>query len=78
MMNTLGEEWHNHGIGARTAYAMVTTPQKALVEFHADCNHEQIDELLAGMFRTAEILKITVRFMDLAIMRMHLSKNKLR
>jgi len=69
MMLTLGEEWHDHGINARTAYAMMTVPQKNLIQLHGEMSHVQVDQMLANICRTTEILKVAAQFMDFALAR---------
>jgi hypothetical protein len=70
MMKTLGEEWHDHGVQARTAYAMVTSPQSTMEGMHEEFDHADVDAMMANISRASEILKVTARFMDLTLLRM--------
>jgi len=65
-MNALGAGWHDRGITARFAYATMLMSRKKMVEFHAETDHEQVDQLLASFIDTAEFLKYVVRMMESA------------
>jgi hypothetical protein len=41
-----------------------------MIEFHAETDHEQVDQLLASFMDTAEFLKHVVRMMESAEMRL--------
>lgn len=56
-MNTLGAGWNDRGIAARFAYATMLMSRKKMIEFHAETDHEQVDQLLASFLETAEFLK---------------------
>ena len=59
-MNALGAGWNDRGIAARLAYATMLMSRKKMIEFHAETDHEQVDQLLASFLETAEFLKHVV------------------
>jgi hypothetical protein len=65
-MNALGAGWHDRGIAARFAYGAMCMSRKQMIEFHANVDHEQVDQLLASFLDTAEFLKHVVRMMEAA------------
>jgi hypothetical protein len=65
-MNALGAGWHDRGIAARFAYATMCMSRKGMIEFHAETDHEQVDQLLASFLDTAEFLKHVVRMIEAA------------
>jgi len=65
-MNALGAGWHDRGITARLAYATMLMSRKKMVEFHAETDHEQVDQLLASFLDTAEFLKTVVGMIEAA------------
>jgi hypothetical protein len=65
-----GEHWHNQGIHARFAYAVMLMSKKEMIEFHRDIDHDQIDLLFANLFETAEFLKYTAGMMESAYARL--------
>jgi hypothetical protein len=69
-MNALGAGWHDRGIAARFAYATMLMSRKRMIEFHAETDHEQVDQLLASFMDTAEFPKHVVRMMESAEMRL--------
>jgi hypothetical protein len=69
-MKALGAGWHDRGIAARFAYATMLMSRKTMIEFHAETDHEQVDQLLASFFDTAEFLKHVVQMMEAAQMRL--------
>lgn len=71
MMRSLGEDWHDHEISVRTAYAMMAVPQRNLLQIHEEVMTEsQVDQMMANICRTAELLKIAASFMDLSLIRL--------
>jgi hypothetical protein len=69
-MNAIGAGWHDRGIAARFAYATMLMSRKRMIEFHAETDHEQVDQLLASFMNTAEFLKHVVRMMEAAQLRL--------
>jgi hypothetical protein len=65
-MNTLGAGWNDRGIAARFAYATMRMSRKKMIEFHAETDHEQVDQLLASFLETAEFLKYVVGMIEAA------------
>src|SRR5262249_43954930 len=66
IMRALGEDWNDHGISARLAYALTSLTPKAWARFHADTHHEQVEELLDALIDTAEFLKCVVQLIECA------------
>jgi hypothetical protein len=44
-MNALGAGRHDRGIAARFAYATMLMSRKQMIEFHAETDHGQVDQL---------------------------------
>lgn len=70
VMRMLGEGWHNHGIAVRFAYASMMFSRDGWVKFHADTDHDHVDELLASWIDTSEFLKTVVQMIECAQMRL--------
>jgi hypothetical protein len=68
-----GEHWHNSGVHARFAYAVMLMSKRDMIEFHRDIDGDQIDLLFANLFKTAEFLKYTVAMMESAYGRLLIS-----
>ena len=66
VMRALGEGWHQHGISARIAYASMIMSREKWIEFHAEMDHDHVDQMLAGLIDTAEFLKSVVQMIDCA------------
>jgi len=45
--------WLDRGIAARLAYATMLMSRKRMVEFHAETDHEQVDQLPRRLWRRA-------------------------
>jgi hypothetical protein len=69
-MSALGVGWHDRGIAARFAYATMLMSRKKMIEFHAETDHNQVDQLLASFLDTAEFLKHVVQMMEAAQLRL--------
>lgn len=69
VMNALCAGWHDRGIAARFAYAVMLMSQKKMIEFHAETDHEQVDQLFASFLDTAEFLKSVIQMMESAQVR---------
>jgi hypothetical protein len=69
-MNAIGAGWHDRGTAARFAYATMLMSRKRMIEFHAETDHEQVDQLLASFMDTAEFLKHVVQMMEAAQLRL--------
>jgi hypothetical protein len=65
-MNALGAGWADRGIAARFAYGTMLMSRKQMIEFHAETDHEQVDQLLASFLSTAEFLKHVVGMIEAA------------
>jgi hypothetical protein len=70
VMRALGEGWHRHGISARVAYASMIMSREKWIEFHAETDHNHVDEMLAALIDTAEFLKSVVQMIECAATRL--------
>lgn len=65
-----GENWHNHGVYVRLAYALKLMSRDEMIEFHRDTDGDQVDLLFANLFDTAEFLKYVAAMAESALGRM--------
>lgn len=68
-MEALGAMWHGHGVNARLAYGSMTSPQSVLVEIWRSQPAADVDQMLAGIVASSEILKVAAQAMDIALIR---------
>jgi hypothetical protein len=64
-----GEMMHKLGVSARLAYATVLQSRAKLIEMHKTMNHEDVDELMAGLAQAFEKFKMIAAMIDTAYVR---------
>jgi hypothetical protein len=56
-------------VAARVAYGLMLQPGVKLMDIHATIAHEQIDETLAELMQVSEHLKVIVKMLEAAYVR---------
>jgi hypothetical protein len=65
-----GDNWHDHGVYVRLAYALMLMSRDEMIEFHRDTDGDQVDLLFANIFDTAEFLKYVAAMAETAVGRL--------
>jgi hypothetical protein len=64
-----GEQMDVTGVSCRIAYGLMLMERDKLIAMHGTTDHGHVDQMMAGLFETAEWLKATAHMVEAAYLR---------